>query len=151
MGWIGARRCRGYHRTRRVGLACTGRARRRYGVQINLGRYGACRGVQLFLQARVELAEACNNRLRPQAELRRAPWRLLYKPSRDEINNLVLFDATRQFAEGANDLSDASGALRDAMQNPNLDPATAQKLVDELQRSFDKFKDVESKLWKEAK
>ncbi len=85
------------------------------------------------------------------AEIRRAPWRILYKPSRDEMNNWMLFDATRQFAEGANDLDDATTALRDAMQNPNLDPALAQKLMDELQHSFEKFKLVETKLWKEAK
>src|SRR6185312_12627064 len=37
-------------------------------------------------------------------EIRRSPWRLLYKPAPNEMANLNLYDAARQFAEGATEL-----------------------------------------------
>ncbi len=85
------------------------------------------------------------------AEVRRSPWRLLYKPGKDELANLNLYDAARQFAEGAGDVSDAAMSLRDAMKDPKADPATLQKLVDKLDDSFIGFKKVEDGLWKQVK
>ncbi len=85
------------------------------------------------------------------AELRRSPWRLIYKPAPGDEQNLQLYDSARQFADGANKLNDAALALRDAMQNPNLDKAEMQKLVEKLDESFGNFNDVEQKLWKSVK
>jgi ABC-type transporter Mla subunit MlaD len=80
------------------------------------------------------------------AEIRRSPWRLLYKPAPNEMANLNLYDAARQFAEGANDLNDSAGALRDAMKNNQSTPEDLQKLMDRVDQSFGKFKEVEEKL-----
>jgi ABC-type transporter Mla subunit MlaD len=85
------------------------------------------------------------------AEIRRSPWRLLYKPEPGEMANLNLFDATRAFAEGASSVNDASLALRDAMQNPNVDPKELKKLMDNLDQSFANFNQVERKLWDAVK
>ena len=85
------------------------------------------------------------------AEIRRSPWRLLYKPRANEMANLNLFDAARSFAEGANDMSDAATALRDALKDPNAQPETIQKLVDQLDQSFGKFQTVEDQLWEKVK
>lgn len=85
------------------------------------------------------------------AEIRRSPWRLLYKPQPGEMANMNLFDSAREFAEGANDMNDAASALRDALKNPNADKAQVQKLIDQLDHSFGKFTEVEQQLWKQVK
>ncbi|HRK29800.1 MAG TPA: MlaD family protein [Tepidisphaeraceae bacterium] len=85
------------------------------------------------------------------SEIRRAPWRLIYKPAGVDQQNQSLFDAARQFAEGANDVDDAAGALRDALKNPAVDAETIQKLVEQLDSSFQKFNKVESQLWEQVK
>lgn len=84
-------------------------------------------------------------------ELRHSPWRLLYKPTPEEAANLNIYDSARAFAEGANSLSDASTALRDAMRDPNADRAQLQKLVNDLDLSFTHFRQVENKLWMTAR
>jgi len=85
------------------------------------------------------------------SEIRRAPWRLIYKPAGVDQQNQSLFDSARQFSEGANDLDDAAAALRDALKNPAVDAAQIQKLVDQLDLSFQKFNKVESQLWQQVK
>lgn len=81
------------------------------------------------------------------AEIRRSPWRLLYTPGKGEMNNLNLYDSTRQFAEGANDLNDAAAALRDAIKTGGHTPEELQKLVNKLDATFANFRQVEDKLW----
>jgi phospholipid/cholesterol/gamma-HCH transport system substrate-binding protein len=85
------------------------------------------------------------------SEIRRSPWRLLYKPGPGEVANLNLYDSARQFAEGANSLSDAATALRDALHDPNTDKARLQSLVQQLDKSFANFNEVETELWKGVK
>jgi ABC-type transporter Mla subunit MlaD len=84
-------------------------------------------------------------------EIRRSPWRLLYKPAPNEMANLNLYDAARQFSEGATELNDASLALRDAVKEGHADPQTVDKLVHRLQSSFDNFQKVEDDLWNKVK
>lgn len=81
------------------------------------------------------------------AEIRRSPWRLLYQPKEAELANLNLFDSARQFAIGARNLNDASSALRDAMNDPNITEAELRPLVERLNRSFEEFKRVEKALF----
>lgn len=85
------------------------------------------------------------------ADVWRSPWRLLYKPTPAEIGNLNLYDSTREFAEGANKLSDAAAALRDASHDPATDREHMQKLLDDLNKAFDQFHAVEQKLWEQVK
>lgn len=85
------------------------------------------------------------------AEIRRSPWRLLYKPGPGEMANLNLYDAARQFSEGATDLSDAAVSLRDAASDPDAKPEELQKLVELLNESFGNFQTVEEKLWTSVK
>lgn len=84
-------------------------------------------------------------------ELRHSPWRLLYKPTPEEAVNLNLYDSAREFAMGAESLSDASTALRDAMRDPRASREDIQKLVQQLDGSFAHFQQVENKLWMTAK
>jgi ABC-type transporter Mla subunit MlaD len=87
------------------------------------------------------------------AEIRHSPWRLLYKPTAAEVANLNLYDSARHFSDGANSLSDAAEALRDALKDPNAkdDPAKIQSLLDQLDKSFANFNEVEDELWKSVK
>ena len=85
------------------------------------------------------------------AEIRRSPWRLRYQPKEGELANLAIYDAARQFAEGANDLNDAAGALRDALKDKDVDQAQVQKLMDRVDQSFNNFNQVEQKLWSSVK
>jgi ABC-type transporter Mla subunit MlaD len=84
------------------------------------------------------------------AEIRRSPWRLLYKPGPGEVANLNLFDSARQFAEGANDLSDAATALRDALAAGQGDEQILP-LVEKLEKTFSKFSEMESTLWERVR
>jgi len=84
-------------------------------------------------------------------EIRHSPWRLLYKPAPGEVANLNLYDSARQFAEGASSLNDAAAALRDALKDPNADQKKVQSLVDQLDKSFENFNQVEDGLWKSVK
>jgi phospholipid/cholesterol/gamma-HCH transport system substrate-binding protein len=81
------------------------------------------------------------------SEIRRSPWRLLYKPGKGEMANLNLYDSARQFAEGANDMNDAAAALRDALATKDVDAKQLQSLVDRLDKSFNSFQKVENQLW----
>jgi ABC-type transporter Mla subunit MlaD len=84
-------------------------------------------------------------------EIRRSPWRLLYKPTAGEMANLNLYDAARQFADGADNLTDAATALRDAVNDGNTDKQQVRKLMDQLDSSFANFQQVEDKLWSSVK
>ena len=68
-----------------------------------------------------------------------------------ELVNLHLYDSARQFAEGANQLSEAALALRDALKDPNTQPEQVQKLVDRLDQSFANFGQIEQELWKQVR
>jgi ABC-type transporter Mla subunit MlaD len=117
---------------------------------------GDIRSILIRNRSRIEevaadIKDTSNNLKYATAEIRRSPWRLLYKPRPGEMANANLFDATRDFAEGANDMSDAAVALRDALKDPQADPKHIQKLVDDLDDRFGKFQKVEDELWKRVK
>jgi hypothetical protein len=65
--------------------------------------------------------------------------------------NLNTYDTMRQFAEGAESLQDAAGALRDALADKNADPADVKKLMDNLNDTFAKFQAVQAKLFDQVK
>ena len=84
-------------------------------------------------------------------EIRHSPWRLLYQPKPGEVANLNTYDSVRQFAEGADSLDDAAGALRDALKDPNADPTQVKRLMQHLNDSFASFQQVQDKLWNDIK
>ena len=117
---------------------------------------GAARSVLVTNRSKIDdmiqsLNTASDNLKYATAEIRHNPWRLLYKPKAGEVANLTLFDATRQFAEGAGDLSTAASSLRDALKDPQTNQAKLHELVQKLDDSFDQFQKVESDLWKQVK
>lgn len=82
------------------------------------------------------------------AEVRRNPWRLLYKPSEDEQVKANIFDAARAFSSGAAELDQAVTKLR--MVEPNsIDPAELKEISAHLQATFEKFTKAEQGLWRQ--
>ncbi len=86
-------------------------------------------------------------------EIRRSPWRLLYRPTLEETRELNIFDASREFATAAAHLEDSSAQLRAlldayggqvAADDPDLLAIKAR-----LQETFARFTQAESALWKE--
>lgn len=51
-------------------------------------------------------------------EVRRSPWRLLYRPDTKELEFELLYDAARQYAEAVSDLRAAGEALESAGRGP---------------------------------
>ena len=82
------------------------------------------------------------------SEIRRSPWRLLYRPGGEQRANLNLYDAARQFAEGANALEDAAVALQAAAGDPAADPADVEAILAELRGSFERFEAAERELYR---
>ena len=68
-------------------------------------------------------------------EIRRSPWKLLYKPSRTELDHELLYEATRSFAMATSDLKAASESARRLVDRYGaeiqLDERT-QELINEM-------------------
>lgn len=75
-------------------------------------------------------------------EVRRSPWKLLYQPSPDELENELLYEATRSFALAAADVKAASDTVRRILadhgdrvaEDPELQERVTRTLLDPLDR-----------------
>lgn len=83
-------------------------------------------------------------------EVRRSPWRLLYKPTDKEIANDNLYDAARSFAQAAGTLDAAAASLRDVSQKDGS-PEQVRKSLDHLEALFKKYEEAEAEFWKALK
>ena len=84
-------------------------------------------------------------------EVRRSPWRLLYRPSKDEMGNLNLYDSARLFARAAGQLNDAAGAVRDATKDPSVNREQLNAVMNDLAATFAKYQQVEKTFWDSVK
>ena len=86
-------------------------------------------------------------------EVRRAPWRLLAKPDKKDVETLNLYDSARAFATAASDLEAFSDTLRMMMNAKEagieVDPEIVKGMMDRLDETFKKYQDAEDALWKE--
>lgn len=85
------------------------------------------------------------------SEIRRSPWRLLYKPSKEEMLNQDLFNAAREFAEGASRLADTVDTLKGLKDSGTATDAEIQSMLNALNEAFEQFKNVEKRLYDEVK
>lgn len=75
-------------------------------------------------------------------EVRRSPWKVLYRPSEKELEHELLYEAARSFAVAAADLKSASTAMQRVMDNHSerlqddevLLQRVTQNLVEPLER-----------------
>ncbi len=81
-------------------------------------------------------------------EVRRSPWKLLYTPSRGEVEHEMLYEAARSFALAGSDLK-ASSASAKRMLDQNgteLDEATVRQINEFLQDSFERYNAAQQRL-----
>ena len=84
-------------------------------------------------------------------EIRRNPWRLLHKPTDEELDSQNVYDATGAFLSGATELDQAITKLSKlAGMKPEGIPADDPQLQEirlKLQQTFEKFGRIEQLLW----
>ncbi len=86
-------------------------------------------------------------------EIRRNPWRLLYKPKKGELHSQNIYDAARAFSEGASELDQAVAKLATLVKmHPEGLPADDPQMKSmrkRLAETFARFTKAEEALWKE--
>jgi len=98
------------------------------------------------------LAQVSANLKSASKEIRRNPWRLLYRPKKAELHSQNIYDAARAFSEGASELDQALAKLTTLTKAhpkglPADDPQLTRirKRIDEI---FNKLTKAEESLWK---
>jgi ABC-type transporter Mla subunit MlaD len=83
-------------------------------------------------------------------ELRRSPWKLLYRPGTEELEHELLYEAARSFASAAADLKSASESvdriLTEHSDRLDTDPELRRELEERLINSFDRYKEAQQRL-----
>ena len=104
--------------------------------------------IDLMIQ---NITEVSSNLKLVSREVRRAPWRLLYKPNQKEMEIQSTVDAAAAFAAGAERLDSAAIALKKTVSGmgEKVVPEKVKQVLSELEMSFSQFRKAEEKLWKE--
>jgi ABC-type transporter Mla subunit MlaD len=80
-------------------------------------------------------------------EVRRSPWRLLYRPDTRELEYELLYDAARTYAGALSDLRASSEALREVMRGEggasSVDRARLDDLIERLDDAFEGYESAE--------
>ena len=88
-------------------------------------------------------------------EVRRAPWKLFYKPEEKEFRIQALVDSAGAFASGAERLDNTALRLEKLMSASGdelqVDKDRIESIFSELEASFEQFKIAEQKFWEELK
>lgn len=101
------------------------------------------RSIANFRLASEELTSMMN-------EVRRSPWRLLYRPDKREMDFELLYDSARAYAGAVGDLRIATEAMQSIANS--ADPTARAKLpelVEEVEASFDRYRDAEAAFLRE--
>lgn len=79
-------------------------------------------------------------------EVRRSPWRLLYRPDKRELDFELLYDSARTYADAVSDLRSAAETLQVISTGPASpdDAARAAGAAKEIDASFDRYKEAEA-------
>ncbi len=100
------------------------------------------------------MGEVSDNLKSTSKDVHRNPWRLLYKPDKEELRSQNIYDAARAFASGAEQLDAALAKLRAlSRENPGAIPANDPELIKvrkQIEETFGNFTKAEQALWKEA-
>ena len=84
-------------------------------------------------------------------EVRRSPWRLLYRPDRRESDFELMYDSARAYAEAVSDLRSAGETLKQVSGSGKGDPARVEELVADLERTFERFQQVEEEFLRQLR
>lgn len=85
------------------------------------------------------------------AEIRAAPWRVLFRPTTKEQETELLYDAVRAYATATSDLRAAGESLESALGSDGssaaLDRATLEQLTESLRSKFSRYQAAEQSLF----
>ena len=110
-------------------------------------------GQRPVLERTIANARLVSDQLKLAAiEIRRSPWRLMYKPSDEELNTDNLYDSARSFALAASTLDSTTESMRAIVERYNGQEIDAgdtnlQLMLDNLHQSFEKFLAAETAFW----
>ncbi len=82
-------------------------------------------------------------------EIRRTPWRLLYQPTRKELEEELMYDRVRTYAAAVSDLRAASETLTTAMEGSGsggaapLDRNQIQAMTKDMAEAFERYRQAE--------
>lgn len=80
-------------------------------------------------------------------EIRNSPWRILYQPSRKEIEQELEFGAARTYADAVSDLRAASEALQALTSHGgNIDTGEIERLQNQLRDAFERYQKLEEQM-----
>jgi len=87
------------------------------------------------------------------AEVRRSPWRLVYRPGKRDFDFELLYDSARVYAQSVSDLSSASEALKGLSDAGMLRAGRADvdAVLKDLGASFEKFQEAEAEFMRQVK
>ena len=98
-------------------------------------------------------AEVSTNLKLTSQEVRRAPWKLLYRPKEREFKIQGLVDAAGSFAVGAESLDSITVRLQtliaQADNEQSIDKDKLESIMSQLEASFNQFQKAERKFWEE--
>ncbi len=101
------------------------------------------------------ISEASINLKLTTREVRRAPWKVLYKPKQKEYKIQALLDSAGAFAAGAERLDNTAMRLNKLVtasdSKSQVDIDKIKSMVSELETSFEQFQKAEKKFWDELK
>lgn len=81
-------------------------------------------------------------------EVRRSPWRLLYRPDDQELESDNLYDAARSFAMAAGSLDATAASLEHLVSEDPEDGQEIRRQLEYLQKVFDRFETAEKAFWR---
>lgn len=87
------------------------------------------------------------------AEVRRSPWRLLYRPDKRELNFELLYDATRTYAAAVGDLRGASESIESLKADASALSAHPERLdgmLLDLEGAFGRYKEAEAEFLRQV-
>ena len=69
-------------------------------------------------------------------EIRRSPWKILYKPTDNELEHELLYEATRSFAVAAADMKAASISVNRILERHGDEVAQDRELYERITRAL---------------
>lgn len=101
----------------------------------------------------VNISEVATNLKLTSREVRRAPWKLLYRPKEKELKIQATIDSASAFAAGAERLDNTAISLQALIAGTGekliVDQGKIESMIAELEASFSQFQKAEQKFWKE--
>lgn len=89
------------------------------------------------------------------AEVRRSPWRLVYRPDKRDLEFELLYDSARTYAQAVSDLSSAAEAVKGLSDagggNLKAGERNVNELLDGLGAAFTKYEEAESEFLRQVK